>query len=525
MSTILESFIWGAPDFLESGSRTDSQTAARQRASSVVGTDNDPPPIASLNVGMQWLSEEMFNRRANRNDDDNFEMTDRDDGIGMTTTANEDDDDDEDNNNHNNDYEDINFESASLAGMDSQHHSRHQGTTMSVVGSIAHTLTSTAYDGIVHTVAHWRVLLLGQFVALVLAMAGGTNDVLAIECDISAPGTYNAFGYAIVGVFGAMLVRVDMRREGRGGDRTGDGGVRDGGEVENDGGGEASDYDEDMDDDDDDDLTLEDDGSTTKRMRIFSIGRRKNDVDRDVDRRRIRRREALEAQMRHRRMSNESRGRELRSSRPTYPFLFGLFRIRAKWYYYLAVAIIEAQAFYFVFLAFRYTTFTFAYVSDALAIPSAMFFSRLIMKRRYSVTHLLGCGICISGIIVNTASDLRGGGDDGRDGDERHTLDHIKGDIFAIIGAILLGLDDVLSEIIVNDFGGVNEMLFMKGLYGSLISIIQLGMFERDNARALFGKNGGSCDFDWKMILFSGHLASRAMGVMGEMQFLAMSEA
>ena len=278
-----------------------------------------------------------------------------------------------------------------------------------------------------------------------------------------------------------------------------------------------------MDDDDDDDLTLEDDGSTTKRMRIFSIGRRKNDVDRDVDRRRIRRREALEAQMRHRRMSIESRGRELRSSRPTYPFLFGLFRIRAKWY--LAVAIIEAQAFYFVFLAFRYTTFTFAYVSDALAIPSAMFFSRLIMKRRYSVTHLLGCGICISGIIVNTASDLRGGGDDGRDGDERHTLDHIKGDIFAIIGAILLGLDDVLSEIIVNDFGGVNEMLFMKGLYGSLISIIQLGMFERDNARALFGKNGGSCDFDWKMILFSGHLASRAMGVMGEMQFLAMSEA
>ena len=117
----------------------------------------------------------------------------------------------------------------------------------------------------------------------------------------------------------------------------------------------------------------------------------------------------------------------------------------------------------------------------------------------------------------------RGGDDEG--GGERLSFDRFKGDVFAIVGAIILGLDDVLSEIIVNDYGGVNEMLFMKGLFGSLISIIQLGIFERDNARELFDEDGGNCEYDWKMMLFSGHLATRAMGVMGEMQFLAMSEA
>ncbi len=67
----------------------------------------------------------------------------------------------------------------------------------------------------------------------------------------------------------------------------------------------------------------------------------------------------------------------------------------------------------------------------------------------------------------------------------QNSIKHVKGDVFAMIGAVLLGLNDVLSEIIANDYGGMNKMLFMKGLFGMIISVVQLGVLERDDLRAL----------------------------------------
>ena len=48
----------------------------------------------------------------------------------------------------------------------------------STVASLAHTLVDTIADGVVHTIAHWKVILLGQAVSIVLAIAGATNEVL-----------------------------------------------------------------------------------------------------------------------------------------------------------------------------------------------------------------------------------------------------------------------------------------------------------------------------------------------------------
>lgn len=372
--------------------------------------------------------------------------------------------------------------------------------------SLAQTVVSTIADGLVHSVAHWRVLLLGQGIALVLAVAGGTNEVLAVECGTSAPSTYNAFGYALIAILGGILHRRDMKKNDGKNDRgnasseeqesfRGDPGTIGGGGDDDDG-------------DDDDELTLEED-SPTKRS-IFS---RKAGP-------------AIGQRAKHR-TGDASQGSDSKS-RPLYPFLFGVFAIRAKWYYYLAVALIEAQAYYLIFVAFRYTSFTFVYVSDALAIPSTMIFTRLLMRRRYLWTHLVGGAICVAGIAVNTASDMS------IEGGIEHasSLEHVKGDVFAIVGAVLLGLDDVLSEIIVSDYGGVTEMLFMKGLFGTLISVVQLAIFERDGVRVLFGGDGSSpsspsasCALSWRMTLFAAHVIARALDVWGEMQFLFVSEA
>ena len=368
------------------------------------------------------------------------------------------------------------------------------GSGDSTVASIARTVVSTINDGIVNTVAHWKVLLFGQCVAFVLAVAGGTNEVLHFECKVNAPSTYNTFGYSLIAIWGCCMLRRDMKKDKAKNEPTTEEKERIVDEGEHEDHGE-----EDHNDDEDDELTLEDD--SPRKRSIFSLRRNKQHRDRYWS-------------------SGKSHGSDSKL-RPQYPFMCGLFTIHAKWYYYFAVAFIEAQAYYLVFLAFRYTSFTFVYVSDALAIPSAMIFTKLFMKRKYLWTHILGCTICIAGIVVNTADDIKL-----EDGMEHITSsEHIKGDICAIVGAILLGLDDVLSEIIVSDYGGVTEMLFMKGLFGAIISLVQMIILERDSLYALFSTEGSPCDLSWRMILFTVHIIARALDVAGEMQFLYISEA
>lgn len=261
-----------------------------------------------------------------------------------------------------------------------------------------------------------------------LAIAGGTNEMLALECGVNAPSLYNAAGYSLICIFGGIIMfRRDKRNNRRGiattsaeeqesfrnhseedANREGDG---------------NNEYDhEHDDDDDDDDLTLDDDPPNTLFSRTANHQRSK-DTPRRSD-------------------GSDSK------LRPQYPFLCGMFTIHGKWYYYFAVSFIESQAYYLIFLAFRYTSFSFVYVSDALAIPSAMLFTKMLMKRRYLWTHLIGGTICVAGIVMNTVSDMSL--TDVTDGLEEHAdSDHIKGDVLAIVGAVLLGLDDVLSEIIV----------------------------------------------------------------------------
>ncbi|KAL7533411.1 hypothetical protein ACHAWF_004484, partial [Thalassiosira exigua] len=95
---------------------------------------------------------------------------------------------------------------------------------------------------------------------------------------------------------------------------------------------------------------------------------------------------------------------------------------------------------------------------------------------------------------------------------ERATLaERIKVDVFAIVGAVLIGLDVVLSKIIVTDYGGVTEMLFVKGLFGALILAVQLILMERESVAVLFSKGGSNCKLPWRMALFSAHMVTRAL--------------
>ena len=109
-------------------------------------------------------------------------------------------------------------------------------------------------------------------------------------------------------------------------------------------------------------------------------------------------------------------------------------------------------------------------------------------------------------------------------GSMQHLIKHVKGGVFAITSMVLLGLNNVLLEIIVNNYGSMNKMLFMKRLFRMLISVVQLTVLVRDDVRALF-REGGTCELNWRMALFLSHLCTMAISVAGEMQFLYISVA
>lgn len=343
---------------------------------------------------------------------------------------------------------------------------------VSVVGSVAFTITSTIVDGVKNTISHWKILMLGQAISLVLTAAGATSEILDVECGVSTPATYNGFAYFLATLFSFLPFRRECKKR----------------------------LDNEIDE---------------EQLRFYVED---DDVDRDSAG------SEDELTVEHESPSRGNYGPNANSNQNKsgmrYPFLCGTLTIHTKWYYYFILALIETQAYYFIFLAFRYTSFTFVYISDALAIPSAMIFTRTIMKKRYSWTHLLGAVVCITGVVINTLSDM-----ENKDPFEViSSADHIKGDCYAIIGAVLLGLDDVLSEIAVTDHGGVNEIIFMKGLYGTLISIVQLLVFELESVPALFGANP-NCDVSKRMLLFSVHIGTRSIEIAGEMKFLYISEA
>jgi len=94
----------------------------------------------------------------------------------------------------------------------------------------------------------------------------------------------------------------------------------------------------------------------------------------------------------------------------------------------------------------------------------------------------------------------------------------------AISGAILLGLDDVLSEEMVKHHGGVHEVLFCKWIWGVGIAVAQLLIFERESFMSLF-HDDGTCGLSTQFVLLGLFTTFQVLDMAGEVNFLSISEA
>ena len=211
--------------------------------------------------------------------------------------------------------------------------------------------------------------------------------------------------------------------------------------------------------------------------------------------------------------------------------LFNRIPIHASLKLYALMAFLDVEANYLTYLSFRYTTLTSVSLLDALAIPSAMLFSRIILKRMYKRIHYIGAIVCIIGIIINVLGDANNVVDDDG-GQESSTEDDIviypfkiRGDALAIMGALLYGLNDTLTERIVKEHG-VREYLGVMGLFGSIICFVQGVLTERKAIMEFFDTEDEEvCTSQKRWMLLVASALFGVISYIGIAHFLVKSEA
>ncbi|CAD5207657.1 unnamed protein product [Bursaphelenchus okinawaensis] len=147
--------------------------------------------------------------------------------------------------------------------------------------------------------------------------------------------------------------------------------------------------------------------------------------------------------------------------------------IKRGWKYFL-LAIIDVEANYMIVYAYQYTNLTSIQILDCSTIPVVMILSWLFLSVRYLFIHLIGVSVCLAGIALIIFADSKSGR--GADGG----TDQLYGDVLCLGAAVLYAAANVTEEFLVKQYDRF-EYLGVVGLFGCLISSIQLVVLERNN--------------------------------------------
>ena len=185
---------------------------------------------------------------------------------------------------------------------------------------------------------------------------------------------------------------------------------------------------------------------------------------------------------------------------------------------YVMASILHFYANYFVVVSFQYTSITSIMLLDALALPAAMFLSIIFLNRHYIGIHYLGAVVCMAGLVFNMLADYE---------IELVTVDNkysnrLLGDLFACIGAILYGTNNVITEALVKGPGGPAEFLGCLGLFGTLWATLQAVLVERKDITLFF--HGNTCPVATGGILMFIFAKTKGLTFFCSAHFLVISE-
>ncbi|VVB06240.1 unnamed protein product [Arabis nemorensis] len=151
--------------------------------------------------------------------------------------------------------------------------------------------------------------------------------------------------------------------------------------------------------------------------------------------------------------------------------------IKAKWYHYFLVALVDVEANFLVVKANQYTSITSIMLLDCWAIPCVLVLTWVFLKTKYRFKKISGVVICIVGVVMVVFSDVHAGSRAGGS-------NPVKGDLLVLAGATLYAVSNTTEEFLVKSADTVELMSFM-GLFGAIISAIQIGIVERGELKAI----------------------------------------
>ncbi|XP_056298018.1 solute carrier family 35 member F2-like [Pseudoliparis swirei] len=147
--------------------------------------------------------------------------------------------------------------------------------------------------------------------------------------------------------------------------------------------------------------------------------------------------------------------------------------LKRRWWKYLLLGLVDVEANYAVVKAYQYTTITSVQLLDSFVVPVLMILSWWVLKTRYSLVHYIAVCICLLGVGAMVGADLLAGRDQGS------TSNILLGDGLVLLGASLYAVSNVCQEYTVKNLSRV-EFLGMVGLFGTIISTVQMVILERN---------------------------------------------
>ncbi|KAI4334763.1 hypothetical protein L6164_013475 [Bauhinia variegata] len=151
--------------------------------------------------------------------------------------------------------------------------------------------------------------------------------------------------------------------------------------------------------------------------------------------------------------------------------------LKAKWYYYILLGLVDVEANFLVVKAYQYTSITSVMLLDCWSIPSVMLLTWLFLKTKYKFKKITGVLVCVAGLVVVVFSDVH-------HADRASGSNPRKGDILVIAGATLYAISNVSEEFLVKNADRV-ELMAMLGLFGGIISAIQITILERNELKSI----------------------------------------
>ncbi|OQR94245.1 Drug/Metabolite Transporter (DMT) Superfamily [Achlya hypogyna] len=152
--------------------------------------------------------------------------------------------------------------------------------------------------------------------------------------------------------------------------------------------------------------------------------------------------------------------------------------VNLPWWYWILFALVDVEGNYCVVLAFRgLSNFAVMGLVVHMTIPFVTFFSFLLLRKKYFVSHIIGCVLAIAGCTLIFLATTESG----------DYPDQVKSNCYALLGALGYAVSNLMNEYAVKR-GGVDaniECLGKIGIWGLIISIIQFYCLEYDDYKAV----------------------------------------